>query len=115
MRQRDADFIRDPLGQNLRAFGAGTSASLLKLQVIDSNAQIFETVDELLDVFGEAGAGSNMDTKGTTVTVNNVAPTITGVMADSIVIDDDDDNGKVVNPMDDEEGCGGLGVSIKTR
>ncbi|MBM79352.1 MAG: hypothetical protein CMJ78_02005 [Planctomycetaceae bacterium] len=36
------------LGIDLRAFGAGTGATLFQLQVIDPNAQIFTTTDELL-------------------------------------------------------------------
>ncbi|WP_026733597.1 RHS repeat-associated core domain-containing protein [Fischerella sp. PCC 9605] len=39
------------LGVNLSAFGAGESASLEDLQIIDPDAEIFTSTDELLDVF----------------------------------------------------------------
>jgi len=45
-------------GVNLRAFGAGDGASLAPLQVIDPNATIFRTTDELLVAFGTLQGGS---------------------------------------------------------
>ena len=40
------------LASNVRAFGAGSGASLFSLQVIDPNAQVFTTTDQLLAEFG---------------------------------------------------------------
>lgn len=47
--------------QNLRAFGAGTGASLTELQIIDTGAQIFNSPDELVSLFGgvQGGGGAS--------------------------------------------------------
>jgi|GEM_PF-6854321 len=45
------------LANNIRAFGAGSGASLASLQIIDPLAQIFTSTDELLGVFGGSGGG----------------------------------------------------------
>jgi hypothetical protein len=52
------------LASNVRAFGAGSGASLTSLQVIDPEAQIFLTTDQLLTTFGSEGVvtGSTMVT-----------------------------------------------------
>jgi len=44
-------------GVNLRAFGVGAGANLAALQIIDPNAAIFTTTDELLDFFQGGGGG----------------------------------------------------------
>jgi VCBS repeat-containing protein len=53
------------LAGNIRAFGAGSGADLTYLQVIDPNAQIFTTTDELLAVF--SGSGVVVGTGGLTI------------------------------------------------
>jgi uncharacterized repeat protein (TIGR01451 family) len=52
------------LGTNIRAFGAGNSASLDQLLLIDPAARIFTTTDDLLDIFGDLGSGSSGVTAG---------------------------------------------------
>lgn len=66
--------IRNGLGQNLRAFGVGTGAVLGPLRAVDPSAQVFTNPQDLLNVFGGAGAGTNTDTATTSVRVNDVAP-----------------------------------------
>ena len=105
----DANFIRNTQGQNLRAFGVGSGSSLSALQQIDSNAEQFTDINDLLDLFSGAGGGTNQDSASTEVIVNNVAPTIAEVMVESVFIDDDDDNG-INDDTDDDEG---LLVTVK--
>lgn len=51
---QDEVTVLDSAGVNLRAFGAGTGASLYHLKRIDSNAEIFTTADPLAQqVFGQ--------------------------------------------------------------
>ncbi|MCA9177602.1 MAG: hypothetical protein KDB14_24115 [Planctomycetales bacterium] len=47
-----------PFADTVRAFGAGTGATLSTLQVIDTNAEIFTSTDELLAVF--SGTSPNL-------------------------------------------------------
>ncbi|MBN2375102.1 MAG: choice-of-anchor L domain-containing protein [Sedimentisphaerales bacterium] len=54
-------------GVNIRAFGVGTGAKLPPLQIIDPNAAIFTSTNELLNVFSGAGGGG-----GTTYTENGM-------------------------------------------
>ncbi|MBN1846592.1 MAG: choice-of-anchor L domain-containing protein [Sedimentisphaerales bacterium] len=49
-------------GVNVRAFGVGSGAVLAPLQVIDSQAAIFTTTNELLQVFGGSGGGGGTTT-----------------------------------------------------
>ncbi|MBF2020496.1 MAG: VWD domain-containing protein [Hydrococcus sp. C42_A2020_068] len=49
------------LGVNLSAFGAGENASLEDLQIIDPDAEIFTSTDELLDVFAGLGTTGGDD------------------------------------------------------
>ena len=44
--------LRQQYGANLRAFGVGSGATSAPLQIIDPNAAIFTTTDELLGAFG---------------------------------------------------------------
>ena len=52
--QTARDQITDPmgLGQELRAFGIGASASLPSLQAIDPLAEVFADVGDFVDIFG---------------------------------------------------------------
>jgi hypothetical protein len=56
------------LANNVRAFGAGTGARLDQLQIIDPNAEIFTTTDELLLAFGGGVVigGSSLKVEGRT-------------------------------------------------
>jgi VCBS repeat-containing protein len=56
------------LANNVRAFGAGTGARLDQLQIIDPNAEIFTTTDELLLAFGGGVVigGSSLKLEGRT-------------------------------------------------
>jgi len=47
----EANFISSTLGQNLRAFGIGTGASLTALQAIDPSAEVFINPQDILDIF----------------------------------------------------------------
>lgn len=87
----EANTIRNTQGQNLRAFGVGTGASLGPLQQIDPNAQVFTDPQDLLDVFGGAGAGANQDSDSIQITVNNVAPTVSIALSSTTI----DENGSV--------------------
>ena len=80
----EANTIRNTEGQNLRAFGVGKGAALGPLQGIDPNAQVFIDPQDLLDVFGGAGAGSNQDSASASVTVNNVAPVVAATATSEI-------------------------------
>jgi hypothetical protein len=89
----EASTIRNTLGQSLRAFGAGNGAQLGPLQVIDPAAQVFDNVQDLLDLFngtGEQGGGT--DSAHTTVTVHNLDPVITAADPNSTGINE---NGSV--------------------
>ena len=46
-------------GVTMRAFGAGTGASLSSLQLIDPQARIFTTSDELIQLFGGVSGSQN--------------------------------------------------------
>ncbi|GFE70696.1 PKD domain-containing protein [Chroococcus sp. FPU101] len=83
----EANVIRNTKGQNLRAFGVGTGAQLSPLQQIDPNAQVFTNPQDLLNVFGGAGAGTNQDFDSIQITVNNVAPTV-NIALSSITINE---------------------------
>jgi len=52
------------LAINVRAFGVGNSSELSDLQVIDPNAEIFTSTNELLDVFGGISGGGGGGTGG---------------------------------------------------
>lgn len=89
----EANTIRNTQGQNLRAFGVGTGATLPPLQTIDPNAQVFTDSQDLLDVFGGAGSGASQDSASTSVTVNDVAPELSSVSdnlpASGIIVEGD--------------------------
>lgn len=72
----EVDTITNILGQNLRAFGVGSGSRLITLQDIDPNAEKFTDISELLGLFSGTGSNVNQDSESTTVTVNNVAPTV---------------------------------------
>lgn len=72
----EVSFIRTTQGQNLRAFGVGTGSSLPPLVTIDSQAQKFTNVQDLLNLFSGAGAGTATSSASTTLKVNNVAPIV---------------------------------------
>lgn len=48
-------------GVNLSAFGAGEGADLSNLQIIDPDAQIFTSTDQLLNVFGDLNSDADGD------------------------------------------------------
>lgn len=70
----EVNTIANTLGQNLRAFGIGSGASLAQLQQIDPDAELLTSTNQLLDIFGQGGGGQVSD--ATTVLVQNVAPEI---------------------------------------
>ena len=72
----EADRLRDEFGQNVRAFGVGSSSQLSDLQDIDPNAERFEDVQELLDLFSGVGDSTNFDDANTSIRIQNVAPTV---------------------------------------
>jgi uncharacterized repeat protein (TIGR01451 family) len=49
-------------GVNVRAFGVGSGAKLPPLQIIDNQAAIFTTTNELIGVFGGGGGGGGTTT-----------------------------------------------------
>ena len=68
------------LGVNLSVFGAGEGSRLDRLQVIDPDAQIFTSTDEILNVFGDlnsdADGDAEVDGGGSQ---SELEPTLTGV------------------------------------
>lgn len=84
----EVNTIRNTLGQNLRAFGVGSGSSLTQLQNIDPNAQRFTDIQQLLNLFSGVGTGVNNDTETTTVTVNNVAPTVNIALSSTTINED---------------------------
>ena len=85
----EVDLIRNTLGQNLRAFGVGSGSSLSNLQEIDPNAVKFTNIQDLLDLFGGAGAGTNQDSASVEATVNNVAPMVDIALSASSINEND--------------------------
>ena len=91
---------------NVTAFGVGESASLEDLQNIDSGAEIFTSINEVTDIFGELNSGNNEETGGGELE-NQLEPGVPGVniyldLNDNGVLDDGepfqetDENGQYV-------------------
>ena len=72
-----ADTIRDNLGQNLRVFGVGPGSDLEALQQVDVNAEQFNDISELLDLFDGTGGGAvdNSDSASVTITIDDIPET----------------------------------------
>ncbi len=80
----ESETITDALGQNLRAFGVGPGSSLTQLQLLDPDAEQFDDIQDLLDLFTGAGSNVNQDSDSTTIRINNVAPGVELDQPDSI-------------------------------
>ena len=74
-------------GVNVAAFGVGSDASLAQLQVIDPNASILTSTDQILSVFGDIESDDNDNTTDPDVDPAAPGTTEAGIEGVSIYLD----------------------------
>jgi len=84
---------------NVRAFGVGSGASLTSLRVIDGNATIFTTTDQLLTAFGNLTSPTNSTEPGLNGWTIELLNSTGTVIATDITHDVDINGDSVIDPF----------------